>query len=253
MPPITPPKQGRNNTRASARDTRGCATTSQPKPAPRMGGRAAAGATGCSTPSAGLAFEEASSFCAWAGHEPLVVHLKGFARDLDFAAPATAALARAAVRRVVGMVERAGGAPGVLVWDGDSLDPASFSALVPRLHAACASGGHAVRLAAFLRRCDRGRFERSWGVASLPITVFLCPAELDWKELGNVALRATQARDVVCFGGGRITRAECEAADHRVRGEHVRFHVYPAERPAKRGTAGVERTTLLELRARLGC
>ena len=135
--------------------------------------------------------------------------------------------------------------------------------LIPRIRAESRKRhDRDLELVAYLRECDTVRFEASWDAAPPPsadvtarwsdfIRVELQPAELDWTQLGVVAIRDTGATNVVCFGGGPIVRTEYEAnAAGAPDFERAVFHWWPVERPTKDGK-GVEACALIELESTL--
>lgn len=148
-----------------------------------------------------------------------VVHLKGFTKGLDFNDPRTSALAAQLV--LLAATAR------TVVWDGDSYDEQSFTQLLPRI----AQGG--AQVVAYLRECDKERFQRRWAAASATmngtIKVVLCDSNLSWEDLGIHALQLTRAKTVLCLGGGRVVAGE------HARAGNAKFHVFPATQPARPG------------------
>mmetsp|Transcript_110825 Transcript_110825/g.345415 ORF Transcript_110825/g.345415 Transcript_110825/m.345415 type:complete len:199 (+) Transcript_110825:46-642(+) len=167
-----------------------------------------------------------------------VLHLKGFASRIEMDSDEARELSGKLLSFVVEE------APAEIVWDGDGYAPGSFTQLLPDLVAACGAEGK-VRLVAFLREPDQQRFLDSWLPESLPITVYLQDAAIDFTELGGIALRATQSKVVACFGGGAVVRDEFAKISEALPG--VAFHLFPVSRPTADGS-GTEESSLLALR-----
>jgi len=141
-----------------------------------------------------------------------VVHIKGFGLRIAFEDEETASWGDCAVSAVSELK------PDTLVWDGDSFHADSFTALVPRIWRSCAP-----RLVMFLRdkEKDRKRVQESWpsvpfiGEAnedsSQNIDCFLLQADIKFDRLGQLALQATQAKDVIAVGGGPVVWNEFAA------------------------------------------
>ena len=70
----------------------------------------------------------------------------------------------------------------------------------------------------------------TWTPQRLPITCYLCSADLDFTELGGEALKATSSTAVVCFGGGGVVKAEFANTS-----EDVNYLVVPIARRASGG------------------
>jgi hypothetical protein len=63
---------------------------------------------------------------------------------------------------------------------------------------------------------------------------------LNWEELGSIALARTKANTVVCFGGGDVVRREFEASTQRASlgadTNVLTFHWFPVKRKSADGT-----------------
>jgi len=68
--------------------------------------------------------------------------------------------------------------------------------------------GDRLRLVAYLKEEDQGRFDRDWEPTGLldQITLKIQPNSIDFTELGKIALDDTEATCVFCFGGGEVVR-----------------------------------------------
>ena len=173
-----------------------------------------------------------------------MVHVKGFASGLDLSEDEEARAGAAAAVAAIGAL-----GCDTVVWDGDALHArgGSFTSVVER----CVVLG--ARALAVRRRglCrderdddDRGgeaAFERDWrGIA---VACVLLPAAAgaadDFAALGLAALELTGAEDVVCLGGGEVTRRELELAP-----PHVRFRHFACGRATGGAKGGVERSWL---------
>lgn len=142
------------------------------------------------------------------------VHIKGFASRIDFDSEDT----KAEVAKLLDFVDKRN--PDTLVWDGDDFATGSFTYLIPMIHDRTRP-----RLVCFLRDAEeeRSRLVQSWGELCkqelnrhLPITCYLCREDMDFRELGGEALRATHSRAVICFGGGGVVKDEYAHADASV-------------------------------------
>ncbi|KAJ8609548.1 hypothetical protein CTAYLR_006016, partial [Chrysophaeum taylorii] len=115
-----------------------------------------------------------------------VVHLKGFASNLDFEDAETAAAARSVLRWL-----RAA-AVDAIVWDGDDLDSSSFTHVVD-----AAYRGLGVALVAFKYSGDKATFEKSWDGRRVLCVLVDDPPVLQTGDrhvrLGVSALYATRA------------------------------------------------------------
>lgn len=163
------------------------------------------------------------------------VHLKGFAARVDFTDPVTEALSNLAVDFICDTLN-----PDTLVWDGDSYQHDSFTALIPRIWHRSRP-----RLAMFLRDRDedKARVDQCWPPLQLPITRYLCDAKVDFRELGIAGLSCTQSKVAVCLGGGDVVTREFREAP-----EDVSFYVLPVTRHSASGI-GEERSPLQALSA----
>jgi len=165
-------------------------------------------------------------------HYGRTVHLKGFASRIDFADSRSAQMAMRVVQRLVEL------APSRLVWDGDDFAEKAFTRLIPEIFQSLKG---AVELVAFLRECDEARFRQSWEAVGLPVTLFLCPAALDWRRLGTHALEVTGSNEVICYGGGGTVAAEFEARPSA----GVKFSMFAISRPTSDGL-NMEHSALIE-------
>lgn len=161
--------------------------------------------------------------------DSLTLHFKGFGTRIDFSNETTKLYAREVESWVL---ERK---PKRIVWDGDSYELDSFTLLIPRLYNLIGD----LELIAFLRECDQERFRKSWSELDIPIAVYLCDASLDWKFLGVEALKATQAKEVVCFGGGPTVLLEFQNAC-----ANTNFTLFPVTRLSKDGVSTEESSIL---------
>lgn len=161
-----------------------------------------------------------------------VIHLKGFGGRISN----DSVEAQALRSKLIDFM--ASETPVEVVWDGDSYAADSFTHLLPDVVVAC-GGTEKVRLTAFLREKDQGRFQDAWSPLALPITVYLQDASIDFTELGGIALKATQSRLVVCFGGGGVVKDEFAKIP-----SEVIFHLFPVTRPTADKT-GTEQPSLL--------
>jgi len=150
-----------------------------------------------------------------------VVHLKGFAKGIDFCQKATASMAEKTVELIAGLK------PSTLAWDGDDYQETSFTHLIPRIWDATKP-----RLIMFLRNTaeEQARANASWPALGLPITCCLCPESIPYDELGAVGLEATQSKSVVSFGGGKTLKEEFSRAP-----KDITFFLLPAIRQVAGG------------------
>jgi len=153
----------------------------------------------------------------------LTIHLKGFAQRVEYNDSQT----QAAAERMVKWIKEL--RPARVVWDGDNHSHDSFTALIPQIYNELLD--YEMQLIAFLRECDRDRFEDSWWPIGLPLRVHLCPSTLDFQKLGTYALEMTDSKTVGCFGGGGVVEHEYKCRPK----EDVQFSVFPITRPSKMG------------------
>jgi hypothetical protein len=167
----------------------------------------------------------------------MAIHIKGYGRGIDFTSQATQRLAQAVVAHVVAQK------PQTIVWDGDSYHPSSYTALLPRIRAALLAADHRAVFVAYLKHRDEARFAASWQSAPEGFAVDKIEFQrndIDFTELGVIALAATQSKNVVCFGGGPVVGSEFAHAD-----PSVQFHWWPVERPVRGDQGGaLERCSL---------
>ena len=175
-----------------------------------------------------------------------ILHFKGFAsrlctaeadfHGLDALCAETEGMADAALAT---MQEAA-----TLVWDGDAHDPCSFTFLIPRLM----NASPRVKLVAFLHEENVEDFSWNWrqalatcGDESSPsLLIVSVPADggsADRKfsgdrfvDLGLIALKATGAIRVLCFGGGATLLTEWKLSQSTVPQPMVKFIVAPVRR-----------------------
>jgi len=139
-----------------------------------------------------------------AGALGYTVHLKGFASRIDFESEDT----RASMAKVLDFMDKRN--PDTLVWDGDDFSTKSFTYLIPMIYDKTRP-----KLICFLRDAEgeQSRLKESWKThKQLPITCYLCSGDIGFEQLGGEALKATQSRAVVCFGGGGTVKKEYEHA-----------------------------------------
>mmetsp|Transcript_185 Transcript_185/g.420 ORF Transcript_185/g.420 Transcript_185/m.420 type:complete len:204 (-) Transcript_185:109-720(-) len=162
-----------------------------------------------------------------------IVHLKGFARLIDFGDEKIMSLSNLAVDFLVSRQ------PDTIVWDGDSYALDSFTRLLPRL-----AEKTKAELVMFLRDrpADRARTDASWPRLGLNITCYLTKPEIEFEELGEIALRSTASAEIVSFGGGVVV-----ANEFKVLPERIRLYLVPAYRTSDAGV--VEHCALETLQA----
>ena len=119
------------------------------------------------------------------------LYLKGMMTRLAYETDATTV----ATKSITDEVRRL--SPACLVWKSDPYDEESYTRLIPRLYQAMRTD---LELVAFVSDKDVQRFVRSWKPHHLPITVYTCDDALDSHHLGTLALHATGAMTVFCFG-----------------------------------------------------
>jgi len=151
-------------------------------------------------------------FIPWDPSEPeelgRTIHFKGFAARVNFEEEDTLT----ETKNTIDFFKNA--TPDTVVWDGDNLEPDSFTALIPEIYHSARP-----RLVMFLRDTpeERQRVKSSWKETLLPITCFLLSADLTFEQLGAEALKATQSKIVFCFGGGLVLQKEWQAASKDIR------------------------------------
>eukprot|EP00051_Salpingoeca_urceolata_P033325 m.20161 g.20161 ORF g.20161 m.20161 type:complete len:280 (+) comp6105_c0_seq2:262-1101(+) len=149
----------------------------------------------------------------------MVVHVKGFGRRIDYVHETIAEERQSMLAALQGV--------GTVVWDGDSLNADSFTALIPDITPRPAS------FVAFLKRADRERkrFVAAWTKFAEQVTsdgarftCVLCDGIESYEQLGNVALLKTKAQKVHVFGVGPVVEKEMEMAPSEV--EFVKYRVH---------------------------
>lgn len=127
------------------------------------------------------------------------IHYKGFAARVNFADEDTQKCKRDVLQYF--KAER----PDTVVWDGDSYQEDSFTAMIPDIYDKIHP-----RLVMFLRDDpeDKKRVLETWSPTGLPILCYLLSAQLNFEQLGREALQATQSKKVLCFGGGGVLEQE---------------------------------------------
>lgn len=154
--------------------------------------------------------------------QELVVHVKGFARGVDYEHPHNMA-SRGRFLDVFRSICDSFQACAV-VFDGDSYCSTSYTYLMAMLPA---EFPHVTfHYWAVVRSIkELGRFESSWKNSPLPMINVIPTSNLNkhssFAELGVQLLRATNSEHVVCIGGGDVVREEQEVAERR----GVLFHV----------------------------
>jgi len=166
---------------------------------------------------------------------PKVVHLKGFAKGLDFKDVNTLVGVRAVVQRLNGYYDQG---YTVLAWDGDAIKDGSFAYLLSGKLA----GGAAIdipKLKPFALRSYHLQEDHkgwttmpSWATATEKVALNI-PNNPDgkapWDKLGVEGMKRTletQKRlPVVCLGGGDTLKAEIAASPAK-----AQFFVAPVSR-----------------------
>eukprot|EP00931_Biecheleriopsis_adriatica_P060139 TRINITY_DN36100_c0_g1_i1.p1 TRINITY_DN36100_c0_g1~~TRINITY_DN36100_c0_g1_i1.p1 ORF type:complete len:314 (+),score=42.84 TRINITY_DN36100_c0_g1_i1:91-1032(+) len=138
------------------------------------------------------------------------VHLKGFASGFDFHDKATDSQLQCTLKEIERLQ------PATIVWDGDDYCEQSFTYLIPKIYRQMFPPPRLVMFISGTLENER-RVQKSWQQTGLPITCFSFASQIGWEDLGVEALRVTQSKQVVCFGGGGVLSNEYERASKDVR------------------------------------
>ena len=168
----------------------------------------------------------------------IIIHLKGFASYLEFNKHIeTRNLGDFLVAFVAEKLTK-DFLTVTIVWDGDTYNQNSFTALIPRLCKAVLP--RKTFLVAFVQRCDKyntkDSFLKSWGGTGMPITLYLTQNFGGYESndpfalLGQFALNCTGSECVVSFGGGNCVKQEYELGSRVA----VQWYVFPASRYHKK-------------------
>eukprot|EP00928_Gymnodinium_smaydae_P046816 TRINITY_DN31208_c0_g1_i1.p1 TRINITY_DN31208_c0_g1~~TRINITY_DN31208_c0_g1_i1.p1 ORF type:complete len:315 (-),score=31.83 TRINITY_DN31208_c0_g1_i1:435-1298(-) len=162
-------------------------------------------------------------------------HLKGFAARINYDDDNTIMEADSLMNLVLHHSFE------TLVWDGDSFQDDSFTKLIPDIYRE-----QKTQLVMFLRNLpeDKERVEKSWGALKLPIVCFLCDPDIGFQELGAEALRATQSKVVICFGGGAVVDEEIQAGSSDVSYYYFGTRRLKAGEPEKYESSAIEHHVL---------
>lgn len=145
-------------------------------------------------------------FASWSPSLPQslgkIIHYKGFAARVNFADEDTQKCKRDVLQYFKAEC------PDTVVWDGDSYQEDSFTAMIPDIYDKIHP-----RLVMFLRDTpeEKKRALETWSPTGLPIVCYLLNVQ-NWRQLGREALQATQSKKVLCFGGGEVLEQEYKAA-----------------------------------------
>ena len=145
------------------------------------------------------------------------MHLKGFARDVDFDDPHIKETSKTFVQCIIEWQ------PARIVWDGDPFRDDSFTKMIIEIDRVVQGG---VDFVAFIEKCDMESFCRSWSATGIAISLCICKLKdtNDWAEIGTYALSVTGATTVMCLGGGKTLKEE------KNRCPNVEFNMFPISR-----------------------
>ena len=131
-------------------------------------------------------------------HKFKIIHIKGFASSLDFQ-PET--LANCAYKSFLKEFHVNPDSHLVIVWDGDNYSDRSYTECIRRL---ITDHLPHVEFVAFKKKSEIPEFLVSWGKVcdTRKIKIFAVPDDLAWDELGVFGVNTTDAKSIVCFGGG---------------------------------------------------
>jgi len=104
-------------------------------------------------------------------------------------------------------------APACLTWDGDAIKPDSFTELIPIIAQQYASIAKSpLELLVFRQESKFPKFQTTWQAANLglDVTAVLVRDDVDWRQLGQLAIQTTKGQHVVCYGGGTTLMGEYE-------------------------------------------
>ena len=169
-----------------------------------------------------------------------IIHLKGFARDIDFRDSSTKELSNSCVNKICHLLKNG----GTLVWDGDSFRTNSFTVILQRV-------SHQIRknnanymidddidintdepkwlFVTVKKYCNVRKAINSWKrILSQDTPLLIIKIPNQWKDFVQVntqTLKLTESDTIIVFGGGRIVKKEYKEIREKI-GKNVEFYVY---------------------------
>ena len=155
--------------------------------------------------------------------ENQIVHLKGYASDVDLSIPLNSDSFSSVVASLVHLE------PHYIIFDGDNYAPDSFTHCLVLYHKHCIQNNiRPARFVAFTCQGDAERCAASWQgkIDSLKIVQCTHIPKGAYAKLGHCALSLTKAKGVVVLNGGSCIGDEIAMASENLSTNDVRFYVW---------------------------